>query len=41
MLAQNYLSDEEIADVLNYTGNSWSNKMPVAITPAQVKVLRK
>lgn len=41
MPAQNYLSDEQIADVLNYTRNSWSNKMPVAITPEQVKVLRK
>lgn len=41
MPAQNYLSDEQIADVLNYTRNSWTNKMPVAITPAQVKALRK
>ncbi len=41
MPAQNYLNDEEIADVLNYTRNSWTNKIPVAITPAQVKVLRK
>ena len=41
MPAQNYLSDEQIADVLNYTRNSWSNKMPVAIIPAQVKILRK
>ena len=41
MPAQNYLNDEEIADVLNYSRNSWTNKMPVAITPAQVKALRK
>ena len=40
MLAQDYLNDAEIADVLNYTRNSWRNKMPV-ITPPQVKALRK
>jgi len=40
MLAQNYLSDEQIADVLNYIRNSWGNKMP-AITPPQVKAMRK
>ena len=40
MLAQDYLSDAEIADVLNYVRNSWGNKMPV-ITPQQVKALRK
>jgi len=40
MLSQNYLSDEQIADVLNYVRNSWGNKMP-AITPPQVKALRK
>lgn len=41
MPAQNYLSDAQIADILNYVRNSWSNKMPVAITPAQVRILRK
>lgn len=41
MPAQNYLSDEQIADVLNYTRNNWSNKIPVAIKPEQVKALRK
>lgn len=41
MPAQNYLTDEQIADALNYSRNSWSNKNPVAITPAQVKALRK
>jgi nitrite reductase (NO-forming) len=40
MLAQNYLSDAEIADVLNYIRNSWGNKMAV-IKPEQVKALRK
>jgi len=41
MLPLNYLSDEQIADVLNYARNSWNNKIPVAITPEQVKALRK
>lgn len=40
MLAQNYLSDEQIADVLNYIRNSWGNKMP-AVMPPQVTALRK
>jgi len=40
MQPQNYLSDEQIADVLNYVRNSWGNKFP-AITPPQVKALRK
>jgi mono/diheme cytochrome c family protein len=40
MPAQNYLSDEQIADVLNYTRNSFGNKIPTAITPQQVKALR-
>jgi nitrite reductase (NO-forming) len=40
MLAQDYLSDAQIADVLNYVRNSWGNKM-AAIIPQQVKVLRK
>lgn len=41
MPAQAYLADEQIADVLNYARNSWGNKNPAAITPAQVKALRK
>jgi mono/diheme cytochrome c family protein len=41
MPEQSYLTDEQIADVLNYSRNSWSNKMPTAITPAQVKALRQ
>ena len=40
MQPQNYLSDEQIADVLNYVRNNWGNKYP-AITPPQVKALRK
>lgn len=41
MPAQEYLTDEQIADVLNYVRNSWGNKIPGAITPATVKSLRK
>ncbi len=41
MPAQNYLTDEQIADVLNYVRNDWGNKNTIAVTPAQVKVLRK
>ena len=40
MPAQNYLTDEQIADVLNYINNSWGNKKSVAFTTAQVKKLR-
>jgi nitrite reductase (NO-forming) len=40
MPAQAYMSDEDIADVLNYIRNSMGNKIPVAITPQQVKALR-
>ena len=40
MPAQAYLEDEQIADVLNYIRNSLGNKIPVAVTPAQVKALR-
>lgn len=39
MNPMNYLSDREIADVLNYIRNSWGNKYP-AVTPAQVKAER-
>ena len=39
MNPMNYLSDQEIADVLNYVRNSFGNKYP-AITPAQVKAGR-
>ena len=41
MPAQAYLADVQIADVLNYTRNTWDNKNPAEITPAQVKALRK
>ena len=40
MPAQNYLTDEQIADILNYVRNSWGNKSAVAVTPAQVKKAR-
>lgn len=41
MPAQNYLSDEQIADILNYIRNTWGNQSPVAITPAQVAKVRQ
>lgn len=41
MLPLDYLTDEQIADALNYSRNAWGNKNPVAITPSQVKSLRK
>lgn len=41
MPAQEYLTDIQIADVLNYIKNSWGNKIPGAVTPAMVQALRK
>jgi len=41
MAPQPYLTDEQIADVLNYIRNSWGNKISGTITPAAVKALRK
>ena len=41
MPAQEYLTDVQIADVLNYIKNSWGNKIPGTVTPAMVKTLRK
>lgn len=41
MPPQPYLSDEQVADVLNYVRNTWGNKIAGTITPAQVKALRK
>lgn len=41
MPAQNYLTDEQIADILNYSKNAWGNKSAVAITPAMVKQARQ
>lgn len=40
MPAQDYLTDGQIADVLNYVNNSWGNKNLKAITPEQVKKMR-
>jgi len=40
MPAQDYLTDEEIADVLNYISNSWGNKNLKPILPSQVKQQR-
>jgi nitrite reductase (NO-forming) len=40
MLPLDYMTDEQIADVLNYTRNSWGNKNSLAILPSQVKKLR-
>lgn len=40
MPAQDYLTDEEIADVLNYVSNSWGNKNLKLILPSQVKQQR-
>ena len=40
MLPLDYLTDEQIADALNYSRNSWGNKNPVAVLPSQVKKLR-
>jgi mono/diheme cytochrome c family protein len=40
MPPQNYLTDDQVADVLNYVRNSWGNKGK-AITPAMVKAERK
>ncbi|HKZ67592.1 MAG TPA: cytochrome c [Chitinophagaceae bacterium] len=41
MPPQPYLTDEQVADVLNYVRNTWGNKIAGTITPAQVKALRK
>lgn len=41
MLPQSYLTDEEVADVLNYIRNTWGNKIGGIVTPVQVKALRK
>ncbi len=40
MPAQNFLSDDQIADILNYVRNSWGNKSAVSVTPSQVKKAR-
>jgi mono/diheme cytochrome c family protein len=41
MPAQGHLSDEEVADVLNYIRNSWGNKAEKAISPSQVRGQRE
>lgn len=41
MPAQDYLSDEQISDVVNYISNSWGNTYKTLITPALVKAARK
>jgi nitrite reductase (NO-forming) len=41
MPAQDYLSSEQIADILNYTRNSWGNKLKGMVTPEQVNHLRE
>jgi nitrite reductase (NO-forming) len=41
MPSMEYLTDKQIADVLNYSKNSWGNKIPGVITPAMVENLRK
>jgi nitrite reductase (NO-forming) len=35
-----YMTDMQIADVLNFVKNSWGNKIPGLITPAMVASLR-
>jgi nitrite reductase (NO-forming) len=40
MPAQEYLTDVQIADVLNYTKNSLGNKIPGVVTPEMVQALR-
>jgi len=40
MPAQEYLSDIQIADVLNYVRNSWGSIVPGIITPAMVMAKR-
>lgn len=41
MLPLNYLTDEQISDVLNYTRNSFGNRMEDPVLPKKVKALRK
>jgi mono/diheme cytochrome c family protein len=35
------LSDEEVADVLNYVMNSWSNKQTKMVTAPEVALVKK
>ena len=40
MLPLDYMTDEQIADALNYAKNYWGNKIAIAIIPSQVKKMR-
>lgn len=40
MIGYKHLSDQQIADVMNYINNSWGNKMKI-VTPEKVATLRK
>lgn len=41
MLPFNYLTDEQVSDVLNYTRNSFGNELKDPVLPEKVKTLRK
>lgn len=41
MPAMDYLTDIQVADVLNFCKNSWGNKIPGVVTPGAVKAQRK
>ena len=41
MQAFKHLSDVEVASVITYTRNNWNNKTGEAVTPADIKALRK
>jgi len=41
MPAQDYLTDEQIADVVNYISNTWGNTYKTLVTPAMAKAARK
>jgi mono/diheme cytochrome c family protein len=35
------LTDEEVADVMNYVMNSWGNKQSKMVTDSEVKAVKK
>jgi len=41
MQAYDYLTDDQVADVLNFAKNTWGNKSTVIILPEQVKQARQ
>jgi mono/diheme cytochrome c family protein len=41
MPAQDYLADDQIADIVNFISNSWGNNYKSLVTPGQVKAARK